>query len=145
MIAIPEQRQQIICASYRDFARTMFDLFWAPALNLENFRRYMRIETLRWLKKCGPAAKRLFITIHHGNFEWASLATGFVGFPTTIVTDRFKNGQVSAFSKSAAGASGYRIIPQEASMIRLLETCAPGGCSGMLVDRISAERSRDGH
>lgn len=130
-----EQRQQIICASYRDFARTMFDLFWAPALNLENFRRYMRIENAEVVEKMRARGESaVFITIHHGNFEWASLATGFVGFPTTIVTDRFKNGQVSAFFKECRQASGHRIIPQEASMIRLLKHVRRGGCSGMLVD-----------
>ena len=129
------QRQQIVCASYREFGRTMLDLFWAPALTPENFRRYMRIENLEVLERLKARGESaVFITIHHGNFEWASLATGFAGFPTTIVTDKFKNVQLSAFFKACRQVSGHRIIPQEASMIRLLKHVRRGGYSGMLVD-----------
>src|SRR6476469_484332 len=34
------QREEIARESYRQFARTVFDLFWIPALTSENFWRY---------------------------------------------------------------------------------------------------------
>lgn len=131
----PKQRQRMIRASYCDFARTMLDLFWAPALTPENFRRYMRIENAETVEKIRARGESVvFITVHHGNFEWAGLAMGFSGFPTTIVTDKFKNTQTSAFFKKCRQVSGHCIIPQEASMIRLLKHVRRGGNSGMLVD-----------
>jgi lauroyl/myristoyl acyltransferase len=131
----PRQRVEIARASYRDFARTMLDLFWAPALTAENFHRYIRlenIEVLQQLRARGESA--IFLCIHHGNFEWASLAVGFAGFPTTIVTEEFKNPRLNKIFKQCRQVSGHSIIPQKASMIRLLKHVKRGGFSGMLLD-----------
>lgn len=131
----PEQRWEIARASYRNFARTMLDLFWAKALTRENYRRYIKIENaavLRELEARGESA--VLVCIHHGNFEWASLATGFEGASAMIVTDRFKNPRVSRFFKSCREASGHRIIAQKSSMLRLLKQVRRGGLAGMLTD-----------
>ena len=131
----PGQRIEIARASFRDFSRTMLDLFWAPALTPENYRRYMDIqgiEVLRKLRDRGESA--IIMCIHHGNFEWASLAAGFEGFPTTIVMEEFKNPLIGRFFKDCREVSGHRVITQQSSMIRLLKHAKKGGFSGMLVD-----------
>lgn len=130
-----QQRSQIARASYRNFSRTMMDLFWAPALTPKNFHRYLKIENLeilRQLRARGESA--IIMCIHHGNFEWASLAAGFEGFPITIVTEEFKNPQLNEIFKKCREVSGHRIISQKSSMIRLLKHVKKGGFSGMLVD-----------
>lgn len=132
---MPAQRLEIARASYRNFARTVFDLFWAKALTRENFRRYLKIENahiLHELQARGESA--VLVCIHHGNFEMASLAVGFEGIPVTIVTERFKNPSVSDFFKRCRESSGHRIIAQESSMIRLLKHVRRGGVAGMLAD-----------
>ena len=131
----PRQRVEIARASFRDLSRTMFDLFWAPALTKENFRRYMdvqNIEVLHKLRERGESA--VILCIHHGNFEWASLAAGFEGFSHTIVTEKFKNPLIAQVFTNCRQVSGHRIITQKSSMIRLLKHVKRGGFSGMLVD-----------
>lgn len=131
----PAQRREIARASYRNFARTMCDLFWSPALTPKNYRRYLHIENiavLHRLRDRGESA--VLICMHHGNFEWASLAAGFEGVPATIVTETFKNAQLSDFFKKCREVSGHRIIPQESSMIKLLKHVRKGGVAGVLVD-----------
>ena len=129
------QRLKIARGSYRNFARTMFDLFWAKALTQKNYRRYIKVENahiLHELQQRGDSA--VMVCIHHGNFEWASLAVGFEGTPVTIVTERLKNPSVSNFFKRCRETSGHRIIAQESSMIRLLKHVRRGGVAGMLAD-----------
>ena len=131
----PAQRLKIARGSYRNFARTMFDLFWAKALTPKNYRRYIKVENahiLHALQRRGESA--VMVCIHHGNFEWASLAVGFEGTPVTIVTERLKNPSVSNFFKRCRETSGHRIIAQESSMIRLLKHVRRGGVAGMLAD-----------
>jgi len=131
----PEQRAEIACASYRDFARTMLDLFWAPALTRENYHRYMHVEGMEILKELNARGESaIVIVIHHGNFEWASLAGGFEGLPGVIVTESFKNEHLSEIFKRCRETSGHRMIGQEKSMIRMLKHVKKGGRSGMLLD-----------
>lgn len=131
----PGQRARIARRSFCNFGRTMCDLFWAKALTRENFRRYIQMENvavLHGIRDRGESA--VVVCIHHGNFEWASLAVGFEGIPTMIVTETFKNATVSEFFRRCRETSGHRIIGQEASMIRLLKHVRRGGVAGMLAD-----------
>ena len=131
----PKERAGIARASYCDFARTMLDLLWSPALTRENFRRYMRIkgiEVLENLRDRGEGA--IVMCIHHGNFEWASQACALAGWSGVIVTQEFKNEQIGRVFKRCREASGQRIIGQEKSMIRMLKHVKKGGNSGMLLD-----------
>ena len=131
----PTQRVDIARASYKNFARTMCDLFWARALTPKNFRHYLHVENIEVLHRLQARGESaVLICMHHGNFEWASLAAGFEGVPATIVTETFKNAQLSEFFKRCREVSGHRIIPQESSMIRLLKHVRKGGVAGVLVD-----------
>jgi lauroyl/myristoyl acyltransferase len=74
----PADQARIARKSYRNFSRTMCDLFWSPRLTSENYRRYLLVENreiLQELRSRGESA--VFVCVHHGNFEWASLAVGF--------------------------------------------------------------------
>jgi len=131
----PAERERIARKSYCNFARTMCDLFWARRLNANNYQRYIKVENgavLRRLADKGESA--VIVCIHHGNFEWASLAAGFAGISSAIVTETFKNPSLAAFFKNCREVSGHRIIPQESSMLHLFKRVRKGGVAGMLVD-----------
>jgi Kdo2-lipid IVA lauroyltransferase/acyltransferase len=131
----PAELARIARKSYRNFGRTVCDLFWSPRLTAANYRRYIEVENgeiLQELRARGESA--VFVCIHHGNFEWASLAVGFEGTPVMIVTESFKNERVSQIFKRCREVSGHCIIPQEKSMLRLLKQVRKGGGAGMLAD-----------
>jgi KDO2-lipid IV(A) lauroyltransferase len=130
-----QEQARVARASYRNFSRTMCDLFWSPRLTVKNYRRYIRVENgevLQRLRARGESA--VIVCIHHGNFEWASLAVGFEGISSAIVTETFKNRRLSAYFKKCREVSGHRIIPQEASMLHLYKRVRKGGIAGILVD-----------
>src|SRR6478736_7215284 len=131
----PNDRIRIAQASYCNLSRTMCDLLWSPALTQQNFHRYLKVENVEVLQRLQARGEgAVAVCIHQGNFEWASLATGFHGIKVTIVTERFKNPWVGGFFRRCREVSGHSIIPQKSSMIRLLKHVRRGGVAGLLTD-----------
>ena len=132
----PEQRAGIARRSYGNFARTMLDLFWASRMPRETFAQYFRMEGFEPLiarlesEQCGA----VLMCAHQGNWEWASLACGFLGLHTTIVAEDFKNSRLTALFSHLREVSGHRIIAQEQAILRLLRAAQRGGRTGMLID-----------
>ena len=130
------QRREIVHASYRNFARTMVDLFWSPALARPRNRHWLRLAGFPHLherlarEKCGA----VILTLHYGNWEWASLATAWAGFPCLAVAENFKNPGLNAIFKALREVSGQTIIPQEKSMLRMLREVKRGASVAFLAD-----------
>ncbi len=132
----PAQRVALARASYRNFLRTMLDLFWAQNLTLENFHAWLQPEGFDELRAQLARERRgaVFFCVHQGNWEWASLVFGFLGLPTTIVAENFKNPRLTALFSQAREVTGHRIIAQESSLLRMLKIVKRGGATGMLID-----------
>jgi len=129
------ERKLIARRSYQNFARTMLDLFWGRRLTASNWRRYIEVEgDTDTFRREAQAHGAVSMCIHWGCFEWASHAVGFLGVPTLIVAETFKNPRLSAVFNGSREISGHTIIPQENSMIRLLKVVKRKGAAGMLVD-----------
>jgi lauroyl/myristoyl acyltransferase len=131
-----KQRRALVRVSYRNFVRTMLDLFWAQNLTPRNYREWMRIEGFEELRErhARSPGGSVFLCVHQGNWEWASLACGFEGFGNVVVAENFKNTLLSDVFHRLREISGQKIIPQENSMLRLLKTVKRGGATGMLLD-----------
>lgn len=132
----PEQRRWIARMSYRNFARTMLDLFWAGPLVLGNYQNYIRLEGFDAIREQLAREKRgtVFMCVHQGNWEWASITSGFQGFHNTVVTENFKNPRLTAVFSRMRQVSGQTMIPQENSLLRMLKIVKRGGATGMLID-----------
>jgi len=130
------QRRTLVRASYRNFVRTMLDLFWSPNLTPANYREWLKLEGFEALRErhAQSSGGSVFLCIHQGNWEWASLACGFEGFGNVVVAENFKNTLLSDVFHRLREGSGQKIIPQENSMLRLLKTVKRGGATGMLLD-----------
>ena len=131
-----EQRRGIVHASYRNFARTMVDLFWSPALARPENRHWLQIVGFARHRERLDREKRgaVILTLHYGNWEWASHATAWAGFPALAVAEKFKNPSLNAIFKSLREVSGQTIIPQEKSMLRMLREVKRGGSAAFLAD-----------
>jgi lauroyl/myristoyl acyltransferase len=132
----PEQRREIVRASYRNFARAMLDLFWAPALARPENRHWVRSPDCEELKERLRREKRgaVLLTLHYGNWEWGSLAMAMVGFPSVGVAEQFKNPALESIFKSLREVTGQTIIPQEKSILRMLREVKRGGTVCFLAD-----------
>lgn len=129
-----EQRRAIARESYRNFARTMVDLFWAPALALPENRHWLRIH---YLDGCGLKVEgqgAVLLTLHLGNWEWASLSAPWMGHACIAVAEEFKNPALAGIFRELRQTTGQTIIPQENSMMKMLRTVKRGGCTALLTD-----------
>ena len=132
----PERRREIVRASYRNFVRTMIDLFWTPALARPENRHWLRTggwepirERLRGEKRGG-----VILTLHYGNWEWASIACAWAEYPCLAVAESFKNPHLGEIFAAPRQLSGQKIIPQEKSMLRMLREVKRGGGAAFLAD-----------
>src|SRR5688500_11308965 len=59
----------------------------------ENFRQYVTLTGFDELQERLTRESRgaVFLGVHLGNWEWGSLAVGFLGFDTAVVAEKFKN------------------------------------------------------
>ena len=130
------QRRWIARLSYRNFARTMLDLMWAGPLVHGTYQNFMQpngfAEIREQLTREGRGT--VFMCVHQGNWEWASLISGFQGFLNIVVTENFKNPLLTAIFSRMRQISGQTMIAQENSLLRMLKVVKRGGATGMLID-----------
>ncbi len=131
----PERRSQIVRESYQHFARTMLDLFWSPRLNAHNFRRYLEVEGFdQFQAENSRGGGCIFVGLHYSNFEWLSLACGWLDAASWIATEDLKNPLLNSFFEKLRGPSGQRTVPREGALVRLYKVLRKGGRASLLVD-----------
>src|SRR5207253_6346511 len=86
------QRRKIARESFQHFARTMVDLLWSPRLTPLNFLWYIELQNFEeTMRDTGPERSVIIACYHYSNFEWLSLACGFLDLRGTIISQEFKN------------------------------------------------------
>ena len=125
----------LVKRSYKWFARSMCDLFWAARLTEENYTEHIQVE-FEDRDAFEKAAKKgaIWVTPHFGNFEWISLAMGFRGHPFTLVAQEFKNPALTELFTKGREVNGHKVIPSRRAMVRLLKTLKAGDHAAFLTD-----------
>ena len=131
----PRERRKIARKSFQHFARTMVDLLWSPRLTQENFSRYIELQNFEETARgTGPERSVMIACYHYGNFEWLSLACGFLDLKGTIISQEFKNSLLDPIFKKLREQSGHKLIPRERGLIRLYKVLRRKGRTALLVD-----------
>src|SRR5438270_3306359 len=128
------EREQITRQSFQHFARTMLDLLWSPRLTAENFSRYIELENLEETARYGPERSIMIACYHYSNFEWLSLACGFLDLKGTIISQEFKNALLDPIFKKLREQSGHEFIPRQGGIVRLYKVLRRKGRTALLVD-----------
>jgi Kdo2-lipid IVA lauroyltransferase/acyltransferase len=130
-----QERRTIVRKSFQHFGRTMIDLLWSPRLTQENFRHYVELENFEETARDTGAERSLIIACYHySNFEWLSLACGFLGLKGTIISQDFKNSSLDAIFKTLREQSGHELVPRERGITRLYKVLRRKGRTALLVD-----------
>ena len=131
----PRERRKIARKSFQHFARTMVDLLWSPRLTQENFSRYIELQNFEETARgTGLERSGMIACYHYGNFEWLSLACGFLDLNATIISQEFKNSLLDPIFKKLREQSGHELIPRERGLIRLYKVLRRKGRTALLVD-----------
>ena len=131
----PRERRKIVRESFQHFARTMVDLLWSPRLTQKNFSRYVEVQNFEEMAEAtGPEHSMIVACYHYGNFEWLSLAGGFLDLKGTIISQEFKNSLLDPIFKKLREQSGHELIPRERGLVRLYKVLRRKGRTALLVD-----------
>jgi len=131
----PKERQKIVRESFQHFGRTMVDLLWSPRLTQENFSQYIDLENFEETARGTGSERSLMIACYHySNFEWLSLACGFLGLTGTIISQEFKNSSLDPIFKRLREQSGHELVPRERGIMRLYKVLRRKGRTALLVD-----------
>ncbi|MDQ6766183.1 MAG: lysophospholipid acyltransferase family protein [Verrucomicrobiota bacterium] len=131
----PVRREEIVRESYEHFARTMLDLFWSPRLNRENFARYIEFRNDGESSSgSGSPGNCILGGFHYGNFEWMGLALSWLGFPSAVITQEFKNPLLDGFFQRLREQSGHQTVPRAGAIVRLFKALRKGDRVALLVD-----------
>jgi Kdo2-lipid IVA lauroyltransferase/acyltransferase len=126
---------RIACDSYRYFARTMLELFWARNFNRQTYRHLVDLAGYeRSRDVCFEGNGVIGVCAHYANFEWLSLTGGFEVTQGIIVTQRFRNPLLGPVFDRLRASGGHRIIPQQHSLLATLRHLKGGGSIGILTD-----------
>ena len=129
------ERQDITRKSFQHFARTMIDLLWSPRLTQENFSRYIELENFEeTVRDTGAERSVMIACYHYSNFEWLSLACGFLDLKGTIISQEFKNSSLDPIFKKLREQSGHELIARERGIMRLYKVLRRKGRTALLVD-----------
>jgi KDO2-lipid IV(A) lauroyltransferase len=129
------QRKRIVRESFQLFARTMLDLLWSPRLSRENLSQYIELQNIEETARgTGPERSVMVACYHYGNFEWLSLACGFLDLAGTIISQEFKNSLLDPIFKKIREQSGHELIPRERGIVRLYKVLRRKGRTALLVD-----------
>jgi Kdo2-lipid IVA lauroyltransferase/acyltransferase len=131
----PQQRRRIVRESFQHFGRTMVDLLWSPRLTQENFSQYIELENFEETANgTGPERSLMIACYHYSNFEWLSLACGFLDLKGTIISQEFKNSSLDPIFKKLRERSGHELVPRERGIMRLYKVLRLKGRTALLVD-----------
>jgi KDO2-lipid IV(A) lauroyltransferase len=129
------EQRKIARESFQHFARTMVDLLWSPRLTQQNFSRYIECQNLEETTRgTGPERSLIVACYHYSNFEWLSLACGFLDLKGTIISQEFKNSLLDPIFKKLREQSGHELVPRERGIIRLYKVLRRKGRTALLVD-----------
>jgi Kdo2-lipid IVA lauroyltransferase/acyltransferase len=129
------ERRKIARESFQHFARSMVDLLWSPRLTQQNFSRYIELQNFEEpAQGTGPERSMIIACYHYSNFEWLSLACGFLDLKGTIISQEFKNSLLDPISRTLREQSGHELVPRERGIMRLYRVLRRKGRTALLVD-----------
>jgi Kdo2-lipid IVA lauroyltransferase/acyltransferase len=132
-----QQRERVARRSVQVFGRSFLELFWTPRLTPSNVGKYITIEDEGRLQSILSAKRSrpvVGVTIHFGNFEWASAYYALRGYKGLILMQRFKNDRLTSLFQRLRDGSGQTSVTQENSMVRFFKALKRGVPVGILID-----------
>ena len=138
--AFPEKfplarKRGIARGSYRTFARTMLELFWAPNMSEQFVREHVVFEGWEYdTCRKNPEKSVIYCCMHFSNFEWLSLIGPYSFMRGPVIAQNFKNPLLGPIFNRLRASTGNTVIPQERAMIKMFKHLQSGGQFGMLID-----------
>jgi lauroyl/myristoyl acyltransferase len=141
-----EEKKRIALSSFQNFARSFLGLFWAQRLDDAALEQWVEVdeESVRRTREILARGKGIvFLALHYGEWELLGLATGWLGFPLTVVAEQTRNPHLERIFGRLRGHTGNRSILQRFAVTKLFKALKRGECVALLID-LNAPQGRGG-
>jgi lauroyl/myristoyl acyltransferase len=141
-----EENKRIALSSFQNFARSFLGLFWAQRLDDAALEQWVEVdeESVRRAREILARGKGIvFLALHYGEWELLGLATGWLGFPLTVVAEQTRNPHLERIFGRLRGHTGNRSILQRFAVTKLFKALKRGECVALLID-LNAPQGRGG-
>lgn len=132
----PRQRKHIARQSYQNLARSFMDLLWARNL-IDPSRRseVYEVNDLGGLRKLRETrGDQILLGLHHGDFEFGNLTTGFEKFYCMVPVQDIKNPKVGKIMQRLREISGHEVVRRDGVVLRMFRRLRDGRTVGLLGD-----------
>ena len=139
------QKRRIARRTFERLGRIVLGLFWSPrltpaaALHLCDCAQLFAILSTLRERRTGV----VLVTAHYGDWEQLCLASGFGGFPVTMVTEPLANRRLERLFDRLRTASGNRTIEPKFAMLKLFRALRRGERVALMCD-VNGRRGRGG-
>jgi Kdo2-lipid IVA lauroyltransferase/acyltransferase len=138
------EKERIARVSFQNFASTLLKLFWAPHLTRIRLEEIVEanVDRLACIKGLSARGKGvLFVTLHFGDWELLSLATGLYGMPLNVVTETMRNTALERVFVRLRTLTGHRIVPQRSAALKIYKSLKRGETVAVLIDLNAPEET----
>lgn len=123
-------------AVFAHFGGLAADLFHSETKPVERLLARVEVVGLEHARAAAASGRGVFFASPHlGNWEWAALVTGALGFPVTIVVRPLDNPLLDARLVAMRERTGCRVVSKRDAARILLRTLRDGGIVGILADQ----------
>jgi Kdo2-lipid IVA lauroyltransferase/acyltransferase len=144
-----KEKISIARASFQNFVTTILLLFWAPQLTASNLGEIVEVdpEDLQFMREIFDRGQgALCVTFHYGNWELVGLASGFWGFPISVLTCGGgaweSNPKTSRILSRLRSRSGNHVTSARSSPCSLVKPLQQKEGVALLVDLNASRRGK---
>lgn len=136
------EKERIARCSMQNLATTILTLFWSARQTPKELHAVVEpdAENLDFARQVVARGKGVVCaTLHYGNWELLSLATGNYGFPVHIVAEFSRNAALAELIHGLRSRTGNRIIAQRGAAPKLLRALRKGEVVVLIIDQNAPE------
>lgn len=140
----PAEKKRIAHISFQTFGATLFKLFWAPRFDHEQLGKIVEanLDRLKCIHELQSRGKGVFwLTLHFGDWELLSLATGLYGMRLNVVTETMRNQALERVFVRLRSVTGHCIVPQRSAALKIYKALKRGETVAVLTDLNAPEET----
>lgn len=136
-----QQLDDLVRRIYRHFLTLLVDIVHTPRkLRLDNYKRYVKLDTPRWVDLLLGGRPLLLVTAHYGNWEIGGYVLGLLGFTTHAVARELDNPYLDNFLRAFRERTGQGLIAKKGDYDRMQSILADNGIIATLGDQDAGQK-----
>jgi len=136
------ERQAIAKRNFQNMGMMAIEFFRIPKMDMESYRRKVRVEGLEEALKLLEKKKGGLLLIgHFGNWELMGFMSKVIGNPILVIAKPIKDPRIDRWVTGIRQAAGLEFLPPKGATRKVIQALSQNRVVGILIDQ-RAKRSR---